>query len=68
LTVVDTDYKNYAVFYGCGTFFGYASVNFAWIYTRQQNASLPIVGKAMDALKRQNIDTDSLLDSVQIGC
>lgn len=68
LTVIDTDYKNYIAFYGCGTLFDYTSINFAWVYMREQNASVVMVGKAIEALKSQNIDTTPLVESVQMGC
>jgi hypothetical protein len=67
-TVIDTDDKNWAALYSCGDFFGYSSLEFAWIYSRTQNLSDNFVNAAVGAFKKQKIDTMPLIMSDQKNC
>lgn len=68
LTVVDTDYKNYAVVHSCGEFFNFSSLQYAWIYSRTKNMTQKSLDKAMAALNKQKIDTAPLIDTNQNSC
>lgn len=67
-TIIDTDYNNWAAMYSCGDFFGYSSLQFAWIYSRSRNLSETFLSAAVDSLKKQSIDTASLIVSDQKDC
>jgi lipocalin len=67
-TIVDTDYKNWAVMHSCGDFFGFSSLQFAWIYSRTRELSQTHQDAAIEAFKKQNIDITALVMSDQTDC
>jgi hypothetical protein len=54
--------------YSCGDFFGYSSLEFAWIYSRRQNLSDNFMEAALASFKKQKIDTMPLIMSDQKNC
>ncbi|KAJ2940629.1 hypothetical protein O0L34_g14734 [Tuta absoluta] len=65
--VVDTDYDNYAVVWGCNDF-GLFHTRNAWILTRERNPPLSVMEKAYQASDRNNINRAYFLRTDQKNC
>ncbi|KAI8438143.1 hypothetical protein MSG28_010769 [Choristoneura fumiferana] len=65
--VIDTDYDNYAVVWGCNDFGVFHTRN-AWILTRARNPDLPVLEKAYAVLDKNNISRAYLMRTDQKSC
>jgi hypothetical protein len=66
--VIETNYVNYAVLYGCGLVNGKESSNGVWILGRNQTLPIEYVTKAIEALKRSKIVTKPFIVTNQSNC
>ena len=67
--LLDTDYGNYASVYTCRDVFGLVKYEAAGILVRDpSNVSAEIMNKALDAYKKNNIETSAFELVKQTGC
>ncbi|CAH1106393.1 unnamed protein product [Psylliodes chrysocephalus] len=66
--ILDTDYANYAVVWNCWKSPKQEVRKTAWILTRSQNPSDNIINAAIAVMKKQNLDTDTLIRTDQKHC
>ncbi|CAK1601707.1 unnamed protein product [Parnassius mnemosyne] len=66
--VIDTDYDNYAVVWGCIEFGNVIHGRNAWILTRQRNPPASVLKKAYEAIKDNRIDQSHFLKTDQTNC
>lgn len=68
LYVIDTNYVNYAVLFGCGMVNDNKNSHGVWIVSRNRTLSQEYVTKSFDALKRSKIVTKPLAITKQTNC
>merc|ERR1712038_101245 len=67
--LLDTDYENYASVYACQDILGLIKFEFAWILVRDpSNVSAEMMNKALDAYKKNNIETETFEPIKQTDC
>lgn len=65
--ILDTDYINYGVTYGCAKLLNY-KIEIAWIVSRQPTLSKDLYNRAVAALKNQKISSKQLKSVRQTNC
>lgn len=68
MTILDTDYENYAVVFSCAEFFQFSSIHYAWILSRNRTLSAEFKAKAIQAFTKAEVDTAPLMATDQMSC
>lgn len=67
--VIDTDYQTYSVVYSCwNDVFKIMKVESAWILAKSRTLDDTNLNKALEALKKLNVNTKNFIDTDQSGC
>ncbi|XP_067010614.2 apolipoprotein D [Anabrus simplex] len=67
-TVLDTDYKSYAVLWHCSSLVPFFNTQNAWIMTRERNPPGTILQEAYGVLDKYNIPRTSFFKTIQENC
>lgn len=66
--ILDTDYDNYLVGFGCKNIAYMMNLQMAFVWGREKELSAEYVAKVFDVLKNNKISTSDLEKSEQINC
>lgn len=66
--VLDTDYKNYLVGFGCKTIGYLVNLQMAFIWSRENSLDDEYITKAYDVFRKYKISTKELQKSEQLNC
>jgi hypothetical protein len=65
--IIDTDYVNFGVTYGCGKLSGFR-IQLTWILSRTRTLSKSLYNRAINALKQKKLPYKQLKNVTQTSC